>query len=71
MLRGAAAGAACPQAEVSFDFIAPAGAFASAEFAHLFFKTTDCLRFDQSTCFTKDSKYHDVTHHGLDAIMSR
>jgi hypothetical protein len=70
-LAVAGTGAGCPQAEVSFDFIAPAGAFASADFANLFFKTTQCLRFDLSTCFTQDSKYYDVTHHGLDAIMSR
>jgi hypothetical protein len=59
------------QAEVSFEFIAPAGAFANADFAHLFFKTTDCLRTDKSSCYPEGHYLHDVTHHGLDSIMIR
>jgi hypothetical protein len=33
----------------------------------IFFKTTDCLRFDKSTCFPPGDKNYQITHSGLDA----
>jgi hypothetical protein len=35
--------------------------------ADIFFKTTDCLRFDKSTCFPPGHKNYQITHSGLDA----
>lgn len=34
-------------------------------------RTTECLRADKSTCFPVSHKFHDVTHHGLDAVAVR
>lgn len=59
------------QADVSFDRNAPAGAFANKEFAHLFFKTTRCLRQDQTGCFKPGTQYYEITHTGLDAMVTR
>jgi hypothetical protein len=36
----------------------------------IFFKTKECLRDDQSSCYTEDSPYYDVTHNGLDAVCA-
>eukprot|EP00877_Chromochloris_zofingiensis_P013211 jgi/Chrzof1/8143/UNPLg00190.t1 len=58
-------------ADVSFDRNAPAGAFANKEFAHLFFKTTRCLRQDQTGCFKPGTQYYEITHTGLDAMVTR
>jgi hypothetical protein len=35
--------------------------------ADIFFKTSNCLRIDQSTCFQPGDKNYQITHSGLDA----
>lgn len=57
--------------DVRFEAVAPASTFASEEFADLFFKTKQCLRADPSGCFPEGSEYYDITHSGLDAMVSR
>ena len=37
----------------------------------MFFKTKSCLRVDQSPCYNQDSPYYQITHGGLDAMVSR
>jgi hypothetical protein len=60
------------QAEgLSFDPRTPAAAFANEDFSKLFFKTTECLRADKSTCLPKGDPYYDIAHTGLDAMVSR
>lgn len=38
--------------------------------ADLFFRTTDCLRYDQSKCVPPGDENYDITHSGLDAAVS-
>jgi hypothetical protein len=59
------------QAQISFNPVAPAAAFADSSFSDLFFKTTECLRADKSSCYPPGNTYYDITHHGLDAMMQR
>jgi hypothetical protein len=60
------------QAEgLTFDATAPASAFQNAQLAHVFFKTKNCLRLDPITCYNEDSHYYQITHSGLDAMVSR
>eukprot|EP00883_Tetradesmus_obliquus_P002715 jgi/Sobl393_1/12921/SZX78204.1 len=56
---------------LSFDPRTPAAAFANEDFSNLFFKTQACLRADKSTCLPKGDPYYDITHSGLDAMVSR
>lgn len=35
--------------------------------ADIFFKTTDCLRADKSTCYKPGDQHYQITHSGLDA----
>lgn len=39
--------------------------------ADIFFRTTDCLRADQSSCYRPGDPYYDITHSGLDAQINR
>eukprot|EP00775_Hariotina_reticulata_P007054 gene7054-7268_t len=57
------------QANVSFDPSAPAAAFSERQISNLFFKATNCLRQDQSTCYPPDSDLYAITHSGLDALV--
>lgn len=34
--------------------------------ADIFFKTTDCLRADESTCYKPGDQHYQITHSGLD-----
>eukprot|EP00775_Hariotina_reticulata_P009112 gene9112-9281_t len=54
-----------------YDDRAPAAAFSNPAFSNIFFKTTECLRLDQSTCFQPGSPWYDITHSGLDAMATR
>jgi hypothetical protein len=56
---------------VKFEAVAPPATFASAEFARLFFTTRDCLREDPAGCAAPGSPYYDITHAGLDAMVTR
>lgn len=49
----------------------PPAAFTYKDVSNIFFKTTDCLRFDKSGCFKEDSKYYSITRQGLDAMVYR
>uniref|UniRef100_A0A383VUJ6 PAS domain-containing protein n=1 Tax=Tetradesmus obliquus TaxID=3088 RepID=A0A383VUJ6_TETOB len=57
--------------QVTFDPVAPAAALTNADVADAFFKTTRCLRKDQSTCYPPDSEWYTITHSGIDAMMNR
>lgn len=35
--------------------------------ADIFFKTTECLRLDKSTCYQPGDEMYEITHSGLDA----
>ncbi|KAI8467685.1 MAG: hypothetical protein J3K34DRAFT_523567 [Monoraphidium minutum] len=58
-------------AKVSYDPHTPPAAFASEPFANLFFRTKDCLREDQSTCYPEDHPWYQITHSGLDAMIEK
>jgi hypothetical protein len=47
----------CQATDLSFDPHTPAATFANEQFSQLFFKTTACLRIDQSTCFPETSEW--------------
>ncbi|KXZ45581.1 hypothetical protein GPECTOR_53g167 [Gonium pectorale] len=64
-------GVATTQLGSAFTRPVPASTFESASFAYNFFKEERCFRWDQSHCYTPDSPYYEVTHHGLDAMMRR
>eukprot|EP00879_Flechtneria_rotunda_P022137 GHRR01023358.1.p1 GENE.GHRR01023358.1~~GHRR01023358.1.p1 ORF type:complete len:763 (+),score=195.35 GHRR01023358.1:255-2291(+) len=53
------------------DPTANAGVFEDPRIADIFFKTTNCLRLDQSTCWQQGSDWYDITHAGIDAMMQR
>lgn len=59
------------QAPVSFDLQAPAAAFSDDRIATIFFRTTACLRHDQSMCYPQGSPWYDISHAGLDVMMRR
>jgi hypothetical protein len=42
---------------LTFDPHTPAAAFANQEFSNIFFKTTECLRADKSSCFPETSPW--------------
>ena len=48
-----------------------AAPFLLKAFADIFFKATNCMRADQSTCQGPGSPWHEATYHGLDAMMQR
>ena len=51
-----------------FEPVAPASAFADPAIADLFFRTTRCLRVDQSGCYNDPTDpLYAITHSGLDA----
>ncbi|KXZ46278.1 hypothetical protein GPECTOR_45g148 [Gonium pectorale] len=64
-------GLAKTQAGSVFTHPVPASTFESASFASNFFREERCFRWDQSQCYTPDSPYYEVTHHGLDVMMRR
>ncbi|GLC57759.1 hypothetical protein PLESTB_001261700 [Pleodorina starrii] len=49
----------------------PASTFESSSFSNNFFRQERCFRWDQSKCYTPDSPYYEVTHHGLDVMLRR
>eukprot|EP00775_Hariotina_reticulata_P009651 gene9651-9811_t len=49
----------------------PAAVFSNELFSNIFFKTSKCLRKDQSTCYPPGSEWYDITHTGLDAQLIR
>lgn len=63
--------ACCFQAPVSFNTLAPASVFADARVNELFFKTTACLRIDQTQCWPPGHPYYQVTRQGLNAMVTR
>ncbi|KAG2424794.1 hypothetical protein HXX76_014218 [Chlamydomonas incerta] len=64
-------GVAATQAGGVFQHAVPASTFESGTFSANFFKTDRCFRWDQSKCYTPDSPYYELTHHGLDPMMRR
>ena len=42
-----------------------------SSFSANFFREDKCFRWDQSKCYTPDSPYYEITHHGLDPMMRR
>eukprot|EP00198_Chlamydomonas_reinhardtii_P012864 XP_001702201.1 sensory protein [Chlamydomonas reinhardtii] len=64
-------GVASSQAGGVFQHAVPASTFESGTFSANFFKTNRCFRWDPSTCYTPDSPYYELTHHGLDPMMRR
>ncbi|EFJ45816.1 hypothetical protein VOLCADRAFT_93924 [Volvox carteri f. nagariensis] len=59
------------QAGSVFQKAVPASTFESSSFAGNFFTEERCFRWDQSKCYTPDSPYYQLTHHGLDSMMRR
>lgn len=57
--------------DLTFDARSPAAAFSNKEFSNLFFKSTACLRAQQSSCFTEDSPWYAISRGGLDAMVMR
>ncbi|GLI66740.1 hypothetical protein VaNZ11_010687 [Volvox africanus] len=64
-------GVASTQEGSVFQKPVPASTFESSSFAENFFRQERCFRWDQSQCYTPDSPYYEMTHHGLDAMMRR
>mmetsp|Transcript_19977 Transcript_19977/g.43523 ORF Transcript_19977/g.43523 Transcript_19977/m.43523 type:complete len:1516 (-) Transcript_19977:1907-6454(-) len=54
-----------------FTYPMDSAAFANSEFSDYFFKFKGCTRFDQSKCYKEDSRWHEVTHNGIDVMMRR
>ncbi|WIA17635.1 hypothetical protein OEZ85_014441 [Tetradesmus obliquus] len=48
-----------------------AAVFQNADLAHVFFRTTDCLRKDQAGCYPVGHPFYDVSRNGLDAMATR
>eukprot|EP00878_Enallax_costatus_P025839 GHUV01027676.1.p1 GENE.GHUV01027676.1~~GHUV01027676.1.p1 ORF type:complete len:1421 (+),score=378.88 GHUV01027676.1:621-4883(+) len=60
------------KANVTFKPVAPASAFADLAISNLFFRTTACLRVDQSGCHNDPADpFYQITHSGLDAQINR
>ncbi|KAG2429691.1 hypothetical protein HYH02_013949 [Chlamydomonas schloesseri] len=49
----------------------PASTFESASFAYNFFREEKCFRWDPSKCYSPESPYYELTHHGLDPMVRR
>ncbi|EFJ45814.1 hypothetical protein VOLCADRAFT_93917 [Volvox carteri f. nagariensis] len=64
-------GLSITQAGSVFQKAVPASTFESSSFAGNFFTEERCFRWDQSKCYTPDSPYYEVTHHGLDVMLRR
>ncbi|GLI62746.1 hypothetical protein VaNZ11_005485, partial [Volvox africanus] len=54
-----------------FQHEVPASTFEASTIARDFFRQKRCFRWDQSQCYTPDSPYYAVTHHGLDVMLRR
>ncbi|GLI62827.1 hypothetical protein VaNZ11_005578, partial [Volvox africanus] len=64
-------GLSITQAGKVFQKPVPASTFESSSFSNNFFRQERCFRWDQSQCYTPDSPYYEVTHHGLDVMLRR
>ncbi|GIL69029.1 hypothetical protein Vretifemale_13, partial [Volvox reticuliferus] len=64
-------GLSITQAGKVFQKPVPASTFESSSFSNNFFRQERCFRWDQSKCYTPDSPYYEVTHHGLDVMLRR
>eukprot|EP00882_Tetradesmus_deserticola_P028078 GHRQ01031256.1.p1 GENE.GHRQ01031256.1~~GHRQ01031256.1.p1 ORF type:complete len:320 (+),score=90.34 GHRQ01031256.1:903-1862(+) len=63
---------ALPADEVRDDLSTnQAAVFRDPNLAHIFFRSTNCLRKDQSSCYPQGHYFYDVAHNGLDAMATR